>query len=51
MSEGDEVLINSPGHWAHGEVGIVSVLGQVAARVQLSSTQGSAIVRLADLEV
>jgi hypothetical protein len=50
MNTGDEVIINDPDHWAHGHVGIITAIGKVGARVQLSSRQGSAIVRLTSLE-
>ncbi|EHB47618.1 hypothetical protein MycrhDRAFT_5744 [Mycolicibacterium rhodesiae JS60] len=47
---GTEVLINSPGHWAHGHRGIVSRRGYFTARVQLSTREGCVTIRLTKLE-
>lgn len=48
---GTEVLVNSPGHWAHGHTGIVSSRGYISALVQFSSREGCASIRLTELEV
>ncbi|BBC53869.1 hypotheical protein [Mycobacterium phage PP] len=47
---GDEVIVNYPTHWAHGHVGLVIRVGRRAALVQLSTCQGSTVVRLDRLE-
>ena len=50
IKSGTTVIIRKPGHWANGETGIVSVCGQIGAKVQMSSCQGSVTLAIASLE-
>lgn len=51
IQPGSTVIIRKLGHYADGETGIVSRVGNVGAQVQMSSCEGIVVIHKNCLEV